>query len=207
MRDDDHGVDDELDSPLGKLIYTEFDSSPERADYALPLGEAALAGRGPEFELDEQASTSRTLSRRQALALGVLGGLCAGGSFAWGLVDNYSAGDTRELEDRKSVAELAPRIQMMLDGARVVASKSIDDLVRVHAMYLWLVQHHASGDPALWKGVERLAQWSLLDGKHRGVAMARRILVVMESVSLPPSLHSSRLPLEELVWGWDRGGR
>ena len=34
--------------------------------------------------------------------------------------------------------------QFMIDGARVVASKPIDDLVRVHAMYLWLVEHRGA---------------------------------------------------------------
>lgn len=207
MRDDDHGIDDESDSPLGKLIYTEFESGPERAEYALPVGEAALAGGGPEFESDEQLDGSRAMSRRQALVLGLLGGLCVGGSVVWGAIASQAVGYERSPEDQKPEEEWPPRIQMMLDGARVVASKSIDDLVRVHAMYLWLVQHHGSNDPILWKGVERLSQWSLLDGKRRGVAMARRILAVMEAVPIPPAMCTSQVLLEELVWAWDRGGR
>lgn len=205
--DDDKDADVESGSRLGKLIYTDFDSAPERADYSLPLGEPALQGCGPEFGVACDSGRREAMSRRQVLLLGVLGGLTCGGGLVWGLTTQPAQAGARGAVEPPVPNQLTPQIQMMLDGARVLAGKPIDDLVRVHVMYLWLVQHHGRDDATLWKGVQRLSQWALLDRKGRGVAMARRLIAVMESSSSPPALDSTRFELERLVWESDRWRR
>ena len=207
MPDYDDPAGRRSESQLGKLIYTEFDSAPGRAEYALPPGTPALQGFGPEFDTPPLPRARAPMSRRRVLLLGLAGGISIGGMLAWGLAgENPRHRSSRRRDPMQPDVSDAPT-QFMIDGARVVASKPIDDLVRVHAMYLWLVEHRGPRDEVLWSGVQRLARWALLDREHRGVAMARRLIPVLNLPSAPARLTTLRTELEVLVWEWNRGSR
>ena len=207
MRDKDDPARTRPGSRLGKLIYTEFDSAPERAEYALPLGEPALQGCGSEFDSQSSSRAHPLMSRRRVLLLGLIGGFSVGSALVWGFGRSGSPVRFGHSPEPMNPGVPDAPTQFMMDGARVVARKPIDDLVRVHAMYLWLVAHHGARDAALWDGVQRLAQWSLLDREHRGVELARRLIPVLKIASSPGSMAAMRIELEALVWEWDQGRR
>ena len=139
---------------------------------------------------------------RQFLISLVLGFACTGG--IWMGIVVFSESDAVASERwSPSVGEGEQGI--LIEGSRVLASDSIDRLVRAHTTYIMIVREHGESVPELWMGIERLARYALLDRNERGVTVARRLLATLGSHPRFLELGTFKETLEEMIATWEKG--
>jgi hypothetical protein len=190
--------EDDPEQKAGRLYYFGVHSSADRAEYALPLGEPALQGGDPEFELGQAPN-----SRRRFLAIGI-GLVGMGAAYAAGGV--FSDGESTEaMEGRNRSNKSDPKpvdseaVRKFVDSARAVAYGPIGDLVHSRDTFIMVFESHGENDRKLWHGIERLADYAMRDRSKVGFDIADRLLMAFKINSPPLRLRHLRFELEEFA--------
>jgi hypothetical protein len=208
--DDDDDDDDNDEEPRqGRIYYSGINPNAERADYALPIGEAALVGGDAEFE----QHISVPWSRRKLLGLGLgLSVLGAGAGVGIGAMTAFASNGERD-PGEGSVTGPVPRsvpsawAVKYLNSAREAADGSIKNLVHSYRMYIMIVESDGGQDPKLWEGMRRLSEFVKYDRGRTGFKIAKRLLTAFRYNPPPRNLAYIEMELEQFVSVWNKTNR
>jgi hypothetical protein len=200
---------DDEEPGQGRIYYSGINPNAERADYALPIGEAALAGGGAEFE----RRTSDPWSRRKLLGFGLgLSVLGAGTGVGIGAMTAFASNGERDLREG-GVTDPVPRsvpsawAVKYLNSAREAADGSIEDLVHSYRMYIMIVESDGGQDPKLWEGMRRLSEFVKFNRGKTGFKIAKRLLTAFRYNPPPRNLAYIEMELEQFVSVWKKTNR
>lgn len=203
--DEEEDVDNSGAQPLGRLHRAGFQPDAGRADYALPEGEAALQDRWLEEEEPDQGPET-TPSRRRLLAYGVAAGLAIatggalGSRWLWPTEPRRREPWPASPTPPPPAPDLPGWARILVEGARGIADGPVDDLVAAYPTYAMVVERFARPDDAeLWLGIERLADFAVLDRSEKGRRIARRLRQLFDVNPPPVSLLAKRAALDALL--------
>jgi len=185
MRDGDDDCDDRLSNEIsmGKIIHSGITSeNVERADYALPEGVPPL--------MEEHAFSRRDLVLATAIA-------AFGGSILGAVIGTFFSFCPEPSAGTGWEANLKQERRLWVAGARALAVGTLRELVDSHEEFLRVIEFHGA-DETLWRGVDRLATFALVQSKEDGPKIAKRILHAFE-FRAPPSALRKLVPDLQLL--------
>ena len=90
-----------------------------------------------------------------------------------------------------------------MKGARVLAEGPMESLVKSYFAFVWVVEMHGEGDALLWRGMERLGKFAILDRSEQGFLIANRLVTSPARDRVQSQEFALLIPqLDDFVWEW-----
>lgn len=189
MRDGDND-DDAFRNEIskGRILHSGITpDNPGPAEYALGEGVPAL--------MEESLRT-----RRAWLLSTITVGFAAGvtGAILSGLFGSRNKGNDSDRDSGPIDPTLSRDEKLWIAGARALADDDIEKLTASYKTFMRVVELYG-GDEVLWRGVERLATFSILKDDESAVQIARRILQSFQLRPPPKELEHLVPVLKRLI--------